>query len=127
MPLPEYLPKIKLAAKRKYRQLVKDYGPPPEGYRWLKFGEEIKEGDICASGSVTSWCRPMIIAGRVADDDRWPHARPLPESSAPKSPSPSKVSAEVQTLLAKSKMLEDTIATAQAELDKIKEAIRGLT
>lgn len=39
MPLPEYLPKIKLATKRKYRQLVKDYGPPPEGYRWLKFGE----------------------------------------------------------------------------------------
>lgn len=54
------------------------------------------------------------------------------ENASPKVPetkklSATKVSAEVQTLLAKTKMLEDAIATAQAELDKIKETIRGLT
>lgn len=89
MNLPKYLPKVKLAASRKYKQLVKDYGSPPKGYRWLEFGEEIKSGDLFASGSLLSWGQPLIIAGRVADDSRWPHARPLPKSTAAKSPASS--------------------------------------
>lgn len=57
MTLPAYKPQNPIIVFAPYASRVKSYGPAPEGYRWLKVGDEFKEGDIFCDNGEWRVCR----------------------------------------------------------------------
>lgn len=75
MKTPEFKPLTQLTFGVSYARNVRQYGPAPKGYRWMKIGETINHGtDLWASGGWRWGHRPQE---EVVTSHEWPWITPL--------------------------------------------------
>lgn len=81
MNLPEYKPLEQhhpVPFDFSYEGLLKHYGAPPEGYRWLGVGDVIPEGSICADFYCGKWRLVHRVPQEVVEPTYFAIAAPIP-------------------------------------------------
>lgn len=109
METPEFKPRRPLTRDTDYKGNVRQYGPAPKGYRWMKVGEKINNATDLYAASGKVWSVDKFW--KEVNSLEWPWITPL--EKVPKTDKISLLEAEVAKARAALAAAEKKLSTAR--------------